>query len=79
MSIFQKVTQFSRGNNALDAHSSHSEGFLREIRIFLKLAKYSFGIKESHLYLESYDWLKYSFEKLTQFSHRNKVFDAGSF
>jgi hypothetical protein len=69
--IFSKVTQFSQGYNKLDAHSSHSEGFLQQIHIFLNLAEEAL-LDQSYLHLENYDWLKYSFEKLTQFSHRNK-------
>jgi hypothetical protein len=36
---FGKETQFSQGNNAVDAHSSHSERFLQQVHIFLKSAE----------------------------------------
>jgi hypothetical protein len=71
MCIFRKETQFSQGNNAVDAHSSHSERFLQQAHIFLNLAESAF-LDHSYVHLENYDWLKYSFKKLTQFSHGNK-------
>jgi hypothetical protein len=33
---FQKLTQFSQGNNVLDAPTSHTHDFLQEIHVFLQ-------------------------------------------
>jgi hypothetical protein len=35
---FQQVTQFSLGNNVLDAPASNSDGFFRENHLFLQFS-----------------------------------------
>jgi hypothetical protein len=37
MYFFQKLTQFSKGNNVLDAAACSMDVFLREIHVFLQL------------------------------------------
>jgi hypothetical protein len=69
--MFRKETPFSQGNNAVDAHSSHSERCFQQAHIFLNLAEEAF-LDHSYLHLENSDWLKYSLKKLSQLSQRNK-------
>jgi hypothetical protein len=51
---FQKLTQFSQGNNVLDAAASNIKGFFGEIQVLLQVSCiYLFGTNRTYLLLET--------------------------
>jgi hypothetical protein len=75
----QKVTQFSHGNNVLDAYASNTDGFLfRDTCVSsTQLNKPVWNIKSLNN-LEKPNSRKYSFQKLTQLSQGNELDTAAS-
>jgi hypothetical protein len=52
----ETLTQYSQGNNVLDHPASQTDGFLREIHLFLHFSRRGlFGAKQAFLFLENYD------------------------
>jgi hypothetical protein len=67
---FQKLIQFSHGNNVIDATASPHMGLLREINVFHELSCTGlFGTKTEYLHFGNQRSSKYYFQKLPQFSH----------
>jgi hypothetical protein len=75
---FQKLLQFSQGNNVLDAHDSSKDGFLfSTLHVFHQLSWIGlYGTNEPSSCLKILICRKYSFQKLTQWSQGNNVLDA---
>jgi hypothetical protein len=76
---FQKVIQFSQGNNVLHAPASNADGFLYGIHLFLNLHEGAYlEQNEPFSTLETMICRKCSFQKLTQVSQSNNVPDAAA-
>jgi hypothetical protein len=75
--IFQKQTQFSQGNNVLDAHASNTGGFLSEIHDFHHLSREELLEKTEPIStLKHLSYRKYSFQKLNRLSQGNNMQDG---
>jgi hypothetical protein len=71
---FQKLNQFSQGNNVLDAPASTTNVLLRDI--FFNLTDRSVCNKKAFFHLAISDLQEVFFQKLTQFSQGNNVMDV---
>jgi hypothetical protein len=76
---FQKLTQFSQRNNALEAPASNIDGFLciDTCVSSIQLNRHIWG-KQSILPPETPKLWEVSFQKLIQFSKGNNVLDAAA-
>jgi hypothetical protein len=73
---FQKLTQFSQGNNVLDSPPSNIHGFFGEIHVVLQLNWIGlFRSKWGILPLKTLIGRKYAFLKFNQFSQGSNVLD----
>jgi hypothetical protein len=62
----QKLTQFSLGNNFLNATASTGMVVFGEIHVFLQISRIGLcGTKPGFLHLENYDVQEYYIQKLT--------------
>jgi hypothetical protein len=77
--FFEKLTQFSQGNNVLDATASTTNGFLLRETCFINLAEYPYlEQREPISTLKNTSGQKNSFQKLTQLSQGNNVLGASA-
>jgi hypothetical protein len=74
---YQKLTQFSQGNNVLDAHASNTGGFLSEIHVFHHLNREGLLEKTEPIStLKQLSYRKYPFQKLNQLSQGDNMQDT---
>jgi hypothetical protein len=74
---FQKLTQFSQGNNVLDAPPSNIDGFVSRVYVLLHFTWIGiFWTKWVFLPIENPVRRRYSFLQVTQFSQGNNVLDG---
>jgi hypothetical protein len=76
--FFQKLTQFSQGNNVLDSTALTHMLFFQEIHVFHKLCWVGLFGTEPISTLKNPSCRKFSFQKQTQFSQGNNVLDVAA-
>jgi hypothetical protein len=73
----QKLTQYSQGNNVVDAPVSAQMIFFWDIHVFVRLSLIAYlEHNENFFALKTLIGRKYSFQKLSKFSKGNNVLDA---
>jgi hypothetical protein len=74
---YQKLTEFSQGSHVLDVPPTNTDGFLsRDTCFFNSAVKVFLEQRDPNTILINLSCRKYSYQKLTQFSHENNVLGA---